>query len=107
MIADAVKHLVHTGISAWLLHRRLDGYGDQRLWRTIARTSAAATGMGLLTFGIALLVDAALPAGLIGYAVAVALAGGAGIASFSLLATGLGLDEWRWVRGLLRQRIGL
>jgi putative peptidoglycan lipid II flippase len=64
MIADSVKHLVHTGVSAWLLGRGIEGYGNQRLIRTIARTSFAAACMGLITAGVMALLAAGLPVGL-------------------------------------------
>ena len=35
MVADSVKHFVHAAISAVLLWRRLDGFGAQRLRRTL------------------------------------------------------------------------
>ena len=34
MIADSVKHLVHTGVSAWLLGRGIGGFSKQRLIST-------------------------------------------------------------------------
>ena len=57
MIADSVKFLVHTGVSAWLLQRGMQGYGDQRLIRTAVRTALAAAGMGVLTFGAVVLLE--------------------------------------------------
>ncbi len=38
MIADSVKHMVHTAVSAYLLGRGMGGYGRQRLRLTIGRT---------------------------------------------------------------------
>ncbi len=108
MVADSVKFLIHTALSAWLLGRVLGGYGAQRLVRTIARTSLAAAGMGLLTFAVMTGLDAALPVhGTIGQAIIVAGAGGVGLASFAALASWLGLDEWRWLGSVLRQRLGV
>jgi hypothetical protein len=34
-------------------------------------------------------------------------AGGAGLFSFAALASWLGLEEWRWIRDLFRQRAGV
>jgi putative peptidoglycan lipid II flippase len=108
MIADSVKHLVHTGVSAWLLGRGMGGYGNQRLITTAARASLAAAGMGALTFGTMILLDRGLPVGgTLAHALIVVGAGGVGLVSFAALASLLGLQEWRWVRGLLRQRLGL
>ncbi len=107
MIADSVKFLIHTGVSAWLLYRALDGYGDQRLIRTTVRTALAAAGMGILTFAIAFALEHVLAAGLIRQFLTVSVAGGVGLISFSLLAARLDVGEWRWVRDLLRRRLGL
>jgi putative peptidoglycan lipid II flippase len=108
MIADSVKHLVHTGVSAWLLGRGLSGYGNQRLVTTAARASLAAAGMGALTFGTMILLDRGLPVGgTIAHTMIVVGAGGVGLVSFAALASRLGLEEWRWMRSLLRQRLGV
>jgi putative peptidoglycan lipid II flippase len=107
MIADSVKFVIHTSVSAWLLYRALDGYGNQRLMRTISRTSLAAAGMGLITGVIAFGLEQFLPSSLLGYLIVVAVAGGAGMLSFSLLATRLGIEEWHWIRDMVRHRVGL
>lgn len=108
MIADSVKHLVHTGVSAYLLGRGIGGFGGQNLTATLLRTTLAAAGMGALTFAAALLLDAALPdsLGVLARLVTVAGAGGVGLVSFSGLASVLGLEEWAWIRGLVRQKLG-
>jgi putative peptidoglycan lipid II flippase len=107
MIADSVKHLVHTGISAWLLWRGLGGYDGQRIISTTVRASMAAAGMGLVTFAAAALLESIVPAGTIGFGITVAAAGGIGLITFSLLAVWLKLDEWRWILGILRRRVGV
>jgi putative peptidoglycan lipid II flippase len=105
MIADSVKHVVHSGVSAWLLWRGLGNFGDQRLARTAALAAVAAAGMGLLTWAIAAGLDEALPRNALGHLLIVAGAGGAGLLAYSVLASRLGLDEWRWIRDLMRQRL--
>lgn len=107
MIADSVKHLVHTGVSAWLLWRGLDGYAGQRIISTTVRASIAAAGMGVVTFGLSTLLESVVPGGRIGHGITVLAAGGAGLITFSLLASWLKLDEWRWIRGIVRHRVGL
>ncbi|MCC6799328.1 MAG: murein biosynthesis integral membrane protein MurJ [Anaerolineae bacterium] len=106
MIADSVKHVVHSGVSAWLLYRGLGGYGDQRLVRTAARAALAAAGMGVLTYAAAAGLGEVLPRNALGHLFVVVGAGGVGLAVYSALASWLGLDEWRWIRGLLRERWG-
>jgi putative peptidoglycan lipid II flippase len=108
MVADSVKFLIHTGISAWLLGRNLGGYGKQRLIRTIARTSLAAAGMAITTVGVMALLEHGLPdGGIMGRAIVVAGAGGIGLLTFGTLASWLKVDEWRWMRDLARRRMGL
>ncbi len=47
MIADSVKHLTHASLSAYILGRRMHGFGDQRLLLTIGKASLAALVMGI------------------------------------------------------------
>lgn len=105
MIADSVKHMVHTAVSAYLLGRGMGGYGTQRLRATIWRTGAAAGGMGLLTWAALVLWGGHLPSNPLGHALLVLSAGGVGLLSFNALALRLGLQEWRWLGGLLRRRL--
>ncbi|WP_162909243.1 murein biosynthesis integral membrane protein MurJ [Aggregatilinea lenta] len=106
MIADSVKHLIHSAISARLLWHKLDGYGRQHLLRTVVRASFAAAIMGGAALAISLGLEQFLPGSVIGFALTVGVAGGAGLVIYSLLASRLGLEEWSFVRGLLR-RFGL
>jgi len=105
MIADSVKHVVHTGISAYLLGRGMGGYSGQRLRRTAGRTALAAAGMGALTYGALVMLSAGLPENAVGRAIIVCGAGGIGVVSFSVFASLLRLDEWRWLRALVRRRL--
>ncbi len=108
MIADSVKFLIHTTISAWLLGRALGGYGRQRLMATITRAVLAAAGMGVLTLATMMLLERGLPAsGTMAHMVIVIGAGGVGLVSFAGLASLLGMEEWRWFSALIRQRLGL
>ena len=106
MIADSVKHAVHSGVSAWLLWRELGDYGVQRLIRTALLAAIAAAGMGVLTYGVAAGLSELVPANLLGHLLIVVGAGGVGLLAYSALASWLGLDEWRWIRNLARQRLG-
>ena len=107
MIADSVKHLVHTSASAWLLRRGLDGYGGQRLTSTILRTLLAAAGMGVLAALVMIGLEAVVPfGGIPARLIVVGVAGAVGVASLSRFASWLGLEEWRWMRRLVEQRLG-
>jgi putative peptidoglycan lipid II flippase len=106
MVADSVKFVIHTGIAAWLLGKAIGGYGGQRLTRTISRTALASLGMGIVSFGVMLALNHFLPGGgTKAHAIVVMGAGGAGLVTFGLLATWLGLEEWRWIRDLVWNRI--
>ncbi|MCL4237587.1 MAG: murein biosynthesis integral membrane protein MurJ [Anaerolineae bacterium] len=105
MIADSVKHLIHTGVSAYLLGRSMGGYGGQRLAATIGRTALAAAGMGALTWAALALLSTGLPDNVLGRAMLVMVAGGIGVAAFGAFASWLRLDEWRWLGDLLRRRL--
>ena len=107
MIADSIKFVIHTAVSAWLLYRVLNGFGNQRLIRTIVRTSISAAGMGVITGVIAFGLERFLPSSTFGYLIVVGVAGGAGMLSFSVLATRLGVEEWRWIRNSVQQRLGI
>jgi hypothetical protein len=52
-------------------------------------------------------LQSGLPGGWLAQGLIVAAAGGVGLVSFSMLASLLGLEEWRWLRHLLRARIGI
>ncbi len=106
MIADSVKHFVHASISAVLLWRRLDGFGNQRL----ARTGLKAALASLIMAGVAI---ATLPAlsqwigaesllrelALVG--ICALLYGGV----FLLAARILKIQELSWLLRLLRERL--
>lgn len=47
MLADAVKHVVHTALMAWLLRRDLGGLGGYGVWLTALKAALAAGLMGL------------------------------------------------------------
>jgi len=105
MIADSVKHLIHTGVSAYLLGRGMGGYQGQRLGATIGRAALAAAGMGALTWVALALLSAGLPDNVLGRAILVVVAGGIGVVAFGAFASWLRLDEWRWLGDLLRRRL--
>ena len=105
MIADSLKHLVHTLIAGLLLARRMGGFGSQRLTLTAAKTltaslvmaAAAVVTLPLLTrwVGTASLLHEAVLVG-----ISAALYGGI----FLLMARLLRIEELQWLMTLLRQR---
>jgi len=62
--------------------------------------------MGLLTFGVRLLLETVVTSGgIVTYGAVVIGSGGVGLLTFALLATWLGLDEWRGLIVLLSRRL--
>ena len=52
MIADSVKFLIHTGLSFYILSRRIGGMRSQRLLRTLLKTGFATVLTGLAAYGV-------------------------------------------------------
>ncbi len=105
MIADSTKHIVHALLSAWLLARRLGGFGEQRLLLTLGKTGVAGLAMALVGTALTPLLAGLLgTGGLLRELLLVLLAGGAAGGVFLALSLLLGVDEWRWLVGMLRAR---
>ncbi|TVR20451.1 MAG: murein biosynthesis integral membrane protein MurJ [Anaerolineaceae bacterium] len=108
MIADSIKHIIHAAISAFLLHRRLGGFGQQRLAHTTLRTSLAVMGMaGVAVIALPVAVTWFGAGGKLGELAIVIGVGGISTAVFMALALALRIDEWRWFAGTVRGRLGL
>ena len=106
MIADSLKHGVHALASAYLLRRRLDGFGGQRLLLTIAKAGLAALAMGgAIALALPLLAGWLGARGLLAELALVTVSGGLGVSIFLLLATLLRLEELRWLAELVQQRL--
>lgn len=52
MIADSVKFLIHTGLSLYILTRRMGGLGGQRLPLTLLKTGFATVMTGLAAYAV-------------------------------------------------------
>lgn len=106
MVADSVKHMVHASISAFLLHRRLGGFGRQRLLITLTKSAAAAAAMaGTAALLLPLASDAIGTAGTLRELLIVASVGGASSITFIACAVLLRIDEWRWLFTTIRRRV--
>ncbi|MEZ4669776.1 MAG: murein biosynthesis integral membrane protein MurJ [Anaerolineae bacterium] len=107
MIADSVKHIVHALTSAGLLSRRMRGFGDQRLWQTLLKTTVAAGSMGLAAYLLLPLLMATIgTATLVREVLLVVTAGGISLLVFLGLAMVLRIEELRWIVGMLARRLG-
>ncbi len=106
MIADSVKHIVHASVSAWVLHRRLDGMGEQRLMRTLVQTALAALLMGIALSWIDPMLESWLGASSLLREIAVVVGGGLiSLAVFVAAALLLRIEELRWLVTLVRSRL--
>jgi putative peptidoglycan lipid II flippase len=107
MIADTVKHIVHATVSGYLLMRRMNGFGQQRLMLTSSKAGLAALAMGVVaSITLPLLVSIIGTHGLIREALLVGIAGGISGLVFLVSALLLRLEELRWLLTLIRQRLG-
>jgi putative peptidoglycan lipid II flippase len=106
MVADSVKHILHTGVSALILRRRLGRLAEHRVGRTLALTTVASAAMGLAAFGVLRLVRVALPGSrAVAEVMAVVGPGIVGAALYVGLVTAFGIDEVRLMWGVIRRRM--
>lgn len=107
MIADSAKHITHALVSAYLLVRRLDGLGGQRLLLTIGKTGLAAGAMGVVAAVVTPpLTNAIGTANILREVLLVVTTGGISVIVFVGLALALGMTELRWMGGILIRRLG-
>jgi putative peptidoglycan lipid II flippase len=107
MIADSLKHMVHALVSAYLLSRRMNGLGKQRLLLTTGKAALAALAMGV----VAALTTAQLliwigTGSLVREVIVVGVSGGSGILIYLLFATILRIEELRWLSAMILRRLG-
>lgn len=106
MAADSVKHAVHALVSAYLLRRRLNGFGSQRLLPTIAKAGLAALAMSAaIALALPPLAGWLGARGLLAELALVVVSGGLGLGIYLLLAAALRLEELRWLAALAWQRL--
>ncbi|MEQ8675832.1 MAG: murein biosynthesis integral membrane protein MurJ [Aggregatilineales bacterium] len=106
MIADSVKHVVHTLTSAYLLNRRVNGLGDRRLWLTLTKTLFAAIIMGGVAYVSLNNLDSVFDGGgLLNELLLVVACGGLSGLAFVVVASILKVEEWRWITNLVLSRL--
>ncbi|MCY4072862.1 MAG: murein biosynthesis integral membrane protein MurJ [Chloroflexi bacterium] len=106
MIADSLKHFVHASISGFLLWRRLDGFGSQRMAITVFKTAVASVIMAVAALATLPYLSAAFSAASIVHEALLVTVGAllyGGI--FLSTARVLRLDELAWLWNLLRRRV--
>jgi putative peptidoglycan lipid II flippase len=106
MIADSVKHIIHALVSAYLLARRMDGLGHQRLLSTLGRSGLAALIMGAVTALLLPPLTALIGTnGLLRETALLVISGGLSIGVYLIGALLLRVEELRWLGGLVWQRL--
>jgi putative peptidoglycan lipid II flippase len=105
MVADAVKHIVHTLIMLWLLQRHLHGLRGHRVTMTTLKSVAAAAATGLVAYGTAFLLQPVLTVDSFLFKLVLVLAGGlAGVAAYTAMVLWLDLAEAKSLPRLLFKR---
>jgi hypothetical protein len=105
MVADAVKHIIHTLIMLWLLQRHLQGLRGHNVTMTLLKSVAAAIITGLAAFGTAYFIQPLLPLdGFLIKLVLVFISGTAGVAGYSVMVLWLNLTEAKSLPKLLFRR---
>lgn len=105
MVADSLKHVVHTALMILVLRRQIGGLAGHGIGRTIAKSSAAALLVGVAAAGAANLVTgwldmAALPGKLL-----VVLAGGAaGVLAYGFMVYALNMRDAKSLRHVFKRR---
>lgn len=103
MVADAVKHVVHTLIMLWLLRRQLGGLAGNPVLHSALKSLIAAALTGGAAFGAAWLTDGTA-AGAVGTILPVVAGGLAGITIYSICVFALNIKETRALPRLLARR---
>lgn len=105
MVADAVKHIVHTLIMLWLLQRHLHGLRGHNVTVTTLKSLAAAAATGLAAYGAAVFLPPFLPDDGFVFKLALVMAGGmAGVAAYTIMVLWLNLTEAKSLPRLLFKR---
>jgi putative peptidoglycan lipid II flippase len=106
MMADSLKHIVHALISGFLLARRINGLGQQRLLLTFGKAGGAALVMGLVTVALLPLLTSRIgTSGLLREVALVGVSGGLSVAVYLALSFALRIEELHWLGRLVRQRL--
>jgi putative peptidoglycan lipid II flippase len=105
MVADSVKHFLHATISAYLLLRRLNGLGSQRLVLTALKAGAAATLMGVAAYAMLAVFwqTTGSTMGEVGFVLVSAMISGLVFVGAAFIFK---IEELRWLVALVQQRIG-
>jgi putative peptidoglycan lipid II flippase len=107
MVADAVKHIVHTLIMIWLLNRSLEGLRGLGLIQSGLKSLVAALAAGGAAYAVLHLFGPVLPSDDLFSRILVVLLGGlAGLAGYLALVYALDIRAAKSLPGLLRKKTG-
>lgn len=105
MVADAVKHIVHTLIMSWLLNRSLNGLRGYGIATSAVKSFGAALVTGLAALGVMALLLPIFPLdSLLNRVIVVLLGGLAGVAGYTVMVFVLDIKIAKSLPGLLRRR---
>ncbi len=105
MVADAVKHMVHTFVMLWLLQRHLGGLAGQGVTAVVLKSILAALVTGAAAYGAVQLAASVLAGGgLMARLGLVAAGGAAGLLAFIGMALWLNIAEVKLISQLLFKR---
>jgi len=104
MVADAVKHVVHTLIMLWLLRRQLGDLSGNPVLRSAAKSLVAAAFTGAAAYGVAYLVTGIVAGPTARHLVPVVAGGAAGVLAYTAAVFALNISETRALPRLLRRR---
>ncbi len=103
MVADAVKHVVHTIIMLWVLRRQLGSLGGSPVARSAAKSLLAAALTGLGAFAAAHLLPGDAGRALT-QLLPVVVGGATGVLIYTICVFALNIEETRALPRLLRRR---
>lgn len=105
MVADAVKHLVHTLMMLWLLKRHVGGLGGHAIWPATLKSLLAAGVTGAAAYGTASFTAVYWPlAGFLGLLFPVLAAGAAGLLVYVAMVWLLDIREAKALRNMLQRK---
>lgn len=104
MIADAVKHIVHTLLMLWILRRQTGGLAGYDIFQTTFKSLVAGGLTGLTALGMANGVKWLYPAGTFpAKLLIVTMAGVAGLVVYLILVQALNISETKSLQKIIRR----
>jgi putative peptidoglycan lipid II flippase len=108
MVADAVKHIVHTTIMIWLLRRHVGGLATFGMRETLLKSLGAAALAAIFAFSTAFLLQEIYQlTGFIGKLAVVVFPGLAGFVGFIVAVYLFDLEDVKALAALVIKRLGL